>query len=252
MTVPGGCAVALLLGHRLVQVGIERLAGRVLALDAVALQECRRSCARRLRGLRATWRRSPAPVAGGWQAVDAALQVLGRLHHVGGEFLHRVLPRLVDLRLARARTLAFSASDRIQRSFISASSASSAAMRVGGGLHQLCSRRSGGVRRGGRWERLGQFGSVVAWRVSWCIGFQRSGAGTARAYAVMVRASVFSMVGRAGRTALPRCGGRRAMRYRSWHRTRRSPFKVASSRSIASRRPMSRHQPSSWPITRAV
>ena len=31
------------------------------------------------------------------QAVDAALKVLGRLDHVGGEFLHRVLARIVDV-----------------------------------------------------------------------------------------------------------------------------------------------------------
>ena len=94
----GRVRLALLLGHRLVQVGVERLPGRVLALDAVALQDARGSCARRRRGPRAACRRSPAgPARRRRQAVDAAPQVLRRLDHVGGEFLHRVLPGLVDL-----------------------------------------------------------------------------------------------------------------------------------------------------------
>ena len=94
-TVPGArVAGRRLLGHRLVEFGIEGLALRVAADDAVALQERRGSSAPRPRSRRAAWRAARPRPARRWQRVEAAAQVLGRLDHVAGEFLDRVVARV--------------------------------------------------------------------------------------------------------------------------------------------------------------
>ena len=103
---------------------------------------------------------SGSPADGRRQAVEAALEVLGRLDDVAGEFLHRVLARLVHLAAARARTLAISASARIQRSLISASSASSAAMRAVAACIS-CFRREGCVLRQILRRRIGRGGVLI-------------------------------------------------------------------------------------------
>ena len=100
ITVPGGCSALSCSAIAWCRLGSNGCAGRVLALDAVALQQCRRSCARRLRSPRAPWRRSPArrrAAAAGCRGRACRFSAASTTSR--GEFLHRVLAGVVHVAL---------------------------------------------------------------------------------------------------------------------------------------------------------
>ena len=143
MTVPGRVHLALLLGHRLVQVGIERLADRIFSLDPIALQHADETAFDAFQAFAHLDQdvRLARPTAGGRLSMPRFRFSAASTTSVANFCTAYWRASSASLR-PRARTLAFSASARIQRSFISASSASSAAMRSLARLHHLFGRQS--------------------------------------------------------------------------------------------------------------
>ena len=97
ITVPGGCA-----SLSCSAMAWCRLGSNGLPVGSSRLMPLRSSTARKLRSTPSRPSRSLPTISGSVrlgrrQAVDAAAQVIRRLHYVGGELLHRVLPRFIDL-----------------------------------------------------------------------------------------------------------------------------------------------------------
>lgn len=98
--------VARLLGHGLMQIGVEHLADRVLAGDAIALENADKGALGALEALAQLADQPVFVLALGGKRGEAALQVLGSFNDILGKFLHGILAGIFHLALgARAVVL---------------------------------------------------------------------------------------------------------------------------------------------------